>query len=114
MVAHRQKALRDLTAMHATTFGTHPRFHLLLPFAHDETISKRAWEHKLYVVRSLLHHIHQHDRMAARNFVLDYYDDLLQRRPALHDALPDPAEDRAIDEWARVFLAAVHSIMTAL
>ena len=52
--------------------------------------------------------------MAARNFVLDYYDDLLQRRPALHDALPDPAEDRAIDEWARVFLAAVHSIMTAL
>ena len=44
-VSHRQAALRHLTAMHATTFETHPTFHRLLPSAHDDTISKRAWEH---------------------------------------------------------------------
>ncbi|CAE7480465.1 unnamed protein product [Symbiodinium sp. CCMP2592] len=114
VVTHRQTALRLLVAIHATTFETHPTFHRLLPFADDETISKRAWERQLYVIRSLLRLVERCDRTGSHNFILGYYVDTLRWHPALRDALPDPAEeDKALDEWARVVLAAVHSIMTA-
>lgn len=111
---HRQTALRLLIAMHATTFETHPTFHRLLPFADDESISKRAWEHQLYVIRSLLRLLPQGDRTASHNFILGFYKDVLRRQPALRDALPNPAEeDKRIDEWADIFLTAVHSVMRA-
>ena len=114
VVTHRQTALRLLIAMHATTFETHPTFHRLLPSAHDESLSKRAWEHQLYVVRSLLRLVPQNDREASHNFILGYYDDVLRRRPALRRALPNPAEeDKTVDEWADIFLTAVHRMMRA-
>ena len=112
VASHRQTALRLLTARHAATFETHPTFHRLLPSAHDETISKRVWEHQLYMVRSLLRLVQQGDRTASHYFILGHYEDVLRRHPALRNALPDPTEENVtFPEWANVFLTAVHSMM---
>ena len=111
---HRQTALSRLFDAHSTPSHLQVPFSRLLPQSDDEAISKRAWEDQLFVVRTLLRHVQQGDRLASHIFVLRHYEDILRQQSSLRDRLPDPMETNvADDDWMQDFVRAVYDVMRA-
>ena len=88
-----------------------PEAVFLIPDPYDATISKRAWERRMFFGRGCLRVLAEGDRREGHNMALRECADVLRRFPTLRDLLPDPADDMLSDlEWMRTYTRGVRAL----